>query len=320
VAEGTPSDGWLEWPSCPLCGTEASRLFASREVWAPHRVVCCEACKFVYLSPRPSVAAMRALYERDDYFEGESAESGYRAYAEQERALRLTFRRWLVSLAREGLARGALLEIGCGHGFLLDEAAPFFSRREGTEFSSAAASAAAKRADAIHLGGVEEVPAEARYDLVLSNQVIEHVHAPRDFLARMIDHVKPGGAIAISTPWMRSPWHTVLRSRWPSYKIPEHLLYFDPRSLRALMEGAGLRRVRRFAYPHAFPLSLVAAKLGLALPDAIGRVPLWIPGTTLAMVGVRDDGSPCPDRRRVPARHSYRSASIGLSSEARRAG
>ncbi len=281
----------LDHPACPLCGADAPRVFAARPEWAPHRVVECGGCRFVYLSPRPSELEMRALYARDSYFEAESGTAeapGYGAYAEQELALRLTFRRWLSRLADKGHCGGSLLEVGCGPGYLLDEAGAFFERREGTEYSTAAAHDAAKVADQIHLGGMDAVPADRRYDLVLSNQVIEHVYAPLEFLKAQVERVVPGGAVAIATPWMRSPWQRVLGERWPSYKIPEHVSYFDPASLATLMRESGLREVERLPYGHAFPLSLIAAKLGVGVGGALGRTSLWIPGTTLAMVGVRD--------------------------------
>jgi SAM-dependent methyltransferase len=281
----------LEHPACPLCGADAPRPLAAKPEWTPHRVVACGDCRFVYLSPRPSELEMRALYESDSYFEAENETeetSGYDAYAEQELALRLTFRRWLSRLAGKGHAGGSMLEIGCGHGYLLDEAAAFFGRREGTEYSIAAAHDAAKVADEIHVGGIDAVPADRRYDLVVSNQVIEHVYAPLEFLKAQLALVKPGGTIAIATPWMRSPWQRVLGERWPSYKIPEHVLYFDSTSLTTLMRQAGLQEIERLPYPHAFPLSLVAAKLGMPLGGRLGRTSLWIPGTTLAMLGVRD--------------------------------
>jgi hypothetical protein len=84
---------------------------------------------------------------------------------------------------------------------------------------------------------------------------------------------------------MGSIWQRTLGSRWPSFKIPEHLLYFDLRSLERLLQDAGLVDIRRLPWLHAFPLALVARKLGVWVPERLGRRILWIPGTTLALTG-----------------------------------
>jgi SAM-dependent methyltransferase len=277
-------DAPLERPGCPLCAGSAATPRIAHASLDPYRVVACAACGLAYLSPRPPEAVLRALYERDDYY-GSDTEAGYACYREQELALRLTFRRLLRGLARRGLAGGSLLEVGCGAGYLLDEAAAFFSHREGTEYSRAAAAEAAKRADRIHVGGIECVRG-ARFDVVLSSQVIEHVHRPLDFVREQVARLRPGGAVVVATPWMGSAWQRALGRRWPSLKVPEHVVYYDRRSLARLLERCGLSQVRRIPYPHAFPLSLVAAKLRLRLGGALGRLPVWIPGTTLALCGV----------------------------------
>lgn len=73
--------------------------------------------------------------------------------------------------------------------------------------------------------------------------------------------------------------------RWPSFKVPEHVLYFDFHTLCLLMSRAGLRDIRRLAYPHAFPLGLITAKFGLTVPPALARVKVWVPATTVAAYG-----------------------------------
>lgn len=231
---------------------------------------------------------MRALYADDAYFEGsDAADTGYADYQDQELALRLTFRRWLRTLSYHGVRGESLLEVGCGNGYLLAEAEPWFAQREGTEFSPGAARKASKHADAIHLGGLDALPAHCSYDVVLSNQVIEHLHAPEDFLRAQLDRLHPGGALVVATPWMSSPWQKLLGRRWPSYKIPEHLLYFDRRSLGTLLHRVGLRDVVALSYPHAFPLALIGAKLGISVPSPLGNRSIWIPGTTLGMLGIK---------------------------------
>jgi hypothetical protein len=84
---------------------------------------------------------------------------------------------------------------------------------------------------------------------------------------------------------MNSPLRKVMGRRWPSFKIPEHILYFDAKSLSDLMEKAGLTNVRALPYPHAFPLALIASKLGLPLPRVFGNVNVWVPTTTVAAYG-----------------------------------
>ncbi len=76
---------------------------------------------------------------------------------------------------------------------------------------------------------------------------------------------------------------------WPSFKIPEHILFFDKNSLYRLMSQAGLIKIQSLPYLHAFPLSLVAAKLGIFLPQVFGKINIWMPGTTIALYGFLND-------------------------------
>jgi hypothetical protein len=67
------------------------------------------------------------------------------------------------------------------------------------------------------------------------------------------------------------------------------VLYFDFRTLRMLMSGAGLRDVRRLPYPHAFPLGLIGTKFRLRIPRPLARLNVWVPATTVAVCGRDSD-------------------------------
>ncbi len=223
---------------------------------------------------------MRRLYEDGAYYASETR--GYSDYRGQEMALRLTFRKLLDRLDALGLTGGRLLEVGCGYGYLLREARDRFSYLEATDFAEEAVGHAAQWADRVHAGDVAGV-SHSDFDLVIANHVVEHVYDPRAFVRELAARLRPGGTLLLSTPDMGSGWRRVMGRRWPSFKLPEHLLYFDRSTLFRLMNDAGLVAPEKVPYPHAFPLSLVAEKLGLRAPARLGSFSLWIPGTTLAV-------------------------------------
>jgi len=247
--------------------------------------VRCAECGLHYLYPRLSVDAMQQIYREPSYYEGGA--SGYRdgSYTSQEPSLRATFRRLLKNLDARRLTGGQLLEVGCGHGYLLDEARPFFDRRFGTEYSPEIAAIARGTGAEVFVGGIERVPADLKFQCIVATQVIEHVYEPLSFVQQLVDHTLPGGHIVLATPDIGGVLRKIMGRRWPSFKTPEHVVYFDFGTLSSIMRQAGLDAVRRLPYPHAFPMGLLAAKFGISLPRRLARFQMWVPATTVAAYG-----------------------------------
>ena len=229
---------------------------------------------------------MMQLYRSDTYFGDGPA--GYTSYAEQEQSLRETFRNLVANLQTHGLTGGKLLEVGCGYGFLLDEARQSFDTRVGTELSPRAVEFARLRADHIYAGSLEQIPAGETFDCIISLHVIEHIYKPGAFLSQLSRHLSPGGKMVIATPDMGSLWRRVMGHRWPSFKLPEHIIFFDENTLAALMQQNGLANIEKLSYPHSFSISTIASKLHIPLPYIFSKINLWLPGTTLAMFGLKN--------------------------------
>lgn len=228
---------------------------------------------------------MQGVYRDLSYFEGGTSGYADSSYLAQEAALRATFKRLLHNLKKRALAGGDLLEVGCGYGYLLDEARTYFRRRVATEFSPRGAEIARATGADVFVGGVEQLPAGVMFDCVIATHVIEHIYEPLPFMKRLTAHTKPGGHIVLATPDIGGALRKLMGRRWPSFKVPEHVLYFNFRTLGLLMRQAGLEDIRRLPYPHAFPLGLIAAKFGLALPRFIAHFNVWVPATTVAAYG-----------------------------------
>jgi len=80
-------------------------------------------------------------------------------------------------------------------------------------------------------------------------------------------------------------WRPLMRRRWPFFKVPEHVTYFDQKTLGALLARAGLDAVQPLPYSSAFSLELIGEKLGRQLPEAWKNRQIWIPATTIAAAG-----------------------------------
>jgi hypothetical protein len=93
---------------------------------------------------------------------------------------------------------------------------------------------------------------------------------PKAVLRRLVTHLRPGGALLLSTPDIGALTARLLRRRWAFMTPPEHLGFFDRRSMRFLLEHElGLSVSRSVAKGKWANLGFLAYKLQRVFPDLI---------------------------------------------------
>jgi 2-polyprenyl-3-methyl-5-hydroxy-6-metoxy-1,4-benzoquinol methylase len=224
------------------------------------------------------------MYNGNEYYL-EWGNSGYQDYISQEKSLRITFRKLLNELKRHGMTSGKLLEIGCGYGYFLDEAKKYFSYTSGVDLSEEAGIHAQKLSGAdIYIGDIQSLPEEcSNFNIIVMINVIEHIYNPVEFLLSLKRKLTKGGRIVIATPDIGSFWYRIMKSKWSSFKIPEHVVFYSKKTLTSLLEKAEFNNITQIHFPHAFPFALIISKLGVHLSGEIYQKPVWLPKTMIAL-------------------------------------
>jgi 2-polyprenyl-3-methyl-5-hydroxy-6-metoxy-1,4-benzoquinol methylase len=218
---------------CILCG--AGGPFRPRGAKDGYGIEECHGCGLVQLVPTPTPETLRALYEEESYFGGEG--SGYSQYESQEAEYLATFREDVRRIA-EFTPTGRILEVGCGYGYFLKAALDAGYDAYGVDLSPAAVKFAEERYPGrVFRGFVEEIPEiqAEKYDVIFASHLIEHVTDPAAFLDTAGRLLKPGGLVVMVTPNIGSLLSRVSGQRWVSFKIPEHVSYYDHKTMTELL-------------------------------------------------------------------------------------
>jgi 2-polyprenyl-3-methyl-5-hydroxy-6-metoxy-1,4-benzoquinol methylase len=145
---------------------------------------------------------------------------------------------------------GAFLDIGCNGGFMVEAARERGFDAQGLDIDGVSIAYARRHypKNTFFHGTIESytaVPEALRFDLVYCSEVIEHLPDVQGFTAAVAGLLRPGGVFFVTTPDI-SHWR---RPRdlpaWDAFCPPSHCIYFNPDSLRLLLERHGLRVVRR---------------------------------------------------------------------------
>lgn len=141
-----------------------------------------------------------------------------------------------------------VLEVGCGEGAFM----PLLTQRcerWGVEMDAASAQRAATLMDRVLVGRFENVCGAlppAYFDLVVCNDVIEHMADPDGFLSSVKQCMAPGGCIVASIPNMRHwevLWQLLVRRDWRYVREGimdrTHLRFFTETSIHRLFTDAG---------------------------------------------------------------------------------
>jgi 2-polyprenyl-3-methyl-5-hydroxy-6-metoxy-1,4-benzoquinol methylase len=258
----------LETCACPLCGEPPPPK--TRAAFGPHRVVDCPSCSMRYLTPRVHESDVARLYGAPEYWESGGPEGGYSSYSSMEPLLVRTFVRRLSPFPPRG-AGARLLDVGCGPGAGLEAARSLGYEAWGLDVSSAAVEVASSRQPGrVRLGTLSDrLFPQGFFDVITLFDVIEHIYDLRQLAVDLAWHLAPEGRIAIATPNVESLLARMTGRRWVSYKIPEHVSYFSPRTLAAaLAPGFEIESVSPCG--QYVSLDFLLARVGDALPAGRG--------------------------------------------------
>lgn len=215
--------------TCPAC--EGSRLLRILRD-GKRTIVRCAGCGLAFLDPFPDAAELAALYSSTYYHQ----DPRYSDYLHSETARSISPR----------LPGGRVLDVGVGAGEFLQVASKAGYQAEGIDTSEAAvalcrqAGLTASQADLTTF----DAPASS-FRCVTMWDVIEHLTRPRDYLRAAHRLLAPGGLLVVKTP--NVPWALMTLARVVSRVMtprsllgyPAHLLYFESRSLRTILERSG---------------------------------------------------------------------------------
>jgi len=286
----------VEPSDCMLCRelteTSIAGLFDTRfGIEGSFEVRHCRQCGLEQLSPVPSPAELKNLYERYYNFSGERD------------TLYTTLREWFFSSflyrlwirldgdisfhARPG--SGRLLDIGCNEGRTLKNYARNGFHAEGTELNDTAAAVARAAGFTVFTGQLEDLTPAAPYDVAVLSNVLEHALDPKAMLLSVGRLLKNEGQVWISCPNSQSWLRPVFGRWWINWHVPFHVTHFSSFTLQRLLEDSGFQKIEiRQITPALWVASSIISRLFArkGRPTRQLRNPLLIFGLVLACRGL----------------------------------
>ena len=146
-----------------------------------------------------------------------------------------SFFRWLKGTNNQGqfYARknDLFLDIGCGSGVSLIEAKNLGAKAFGLEADPNVKRIANKLNLKIYNGDLENSPfKDTLFDLIVLNQVIEHIPEPDLLLKKLTNNLKRSGLMIISLPNVDSFWRFLFKDKWINWHVPYHLHHFKEKN------------------------------------------------------------------------------------------
>lgn len=261
---------------CAICGTEGNAaevypanfsmealnpaVFSARRI--PDRIhfrmVRCDYCGLVRSDPIAPPHILDHLYAQSTFDYGEETDNIKRCYGN-----------YLKKLVPYGAGKDALLEIGCGNGFFLDEALRQGYRSvTGVEPSVDAVNRADNHirqwivCDIMRQGLFQS----DQFNIICMFQVLDHIPKPSELLDECLRVLRPGGMVLCINHNIEALSAKILGDRSPIVDV-EHTYLYSPKTLSRLFSAAGFSIVRIGAALNSYSPHYLARIL--PLPKAI---------------------------------------------------
>ena len=188
---------------CHICN-EPTMMFMDQK--AQMLYYHCSGCEYIFKDPSvyQNIADQKARY---DLHENAEESEGYKAY----------FQRFLDFVLPMVKQPKSALDFGCGESTLLAS----MLEEVGIECDY--------YDPLYHSSGLVD---SKKYDLIVSTEVFEHLHQPKEVFEDLLDRLNAGGYLAIQTEF--HPNEMAAFMNWYYTKDPTHIVFFTVKTFEVL--------------------------------------------------------------------------------------
>ncbi len=246
-----------ETVKCEICGGSEYKTVASGfdyEYWTSRQeftCVQCVSCGHFFLNPRPKKEYASLIYPSNYY-----TIAG--RHGKKSSLIISSLKSWIVkrrlSFFKNDLRRPIhILEIGSGDCALLLSLKDAYPNLKCTgvdlKFSSEIKNECNGKNILLFEGAIEDIKLpEKQYDMVVMNQLIEHLWDPSSVLKKLWRSLKENGMISIETVNIKGYDRFFFRkSFWGGYYFPRHMNLFSFGSMDAILKKTGFEVVKHYS-------------------------------------------------------------------------
>ncbi len=255
--------------SCPFCKNSKAKIkFKSSEF----SVCVCSFCQIGYLFPMPTSEKIKNFYNKDYFSKSQNVVCGYRNYISMDNVLAKEATR-KIKYIKKFTSKNKLLDIGCGLGVFLKIAKSSGFNVSGNDISLYARKHLTVEKIPLYQGSITEnvLPLDF-FDIVTAWDVFEHIPQVNKAFKAINRTLKKNGYLILTTPNTLS-WDSKVSGKfWYGYKkIPEHLIFFSPHSIKRVLEVNGFKVIKIQTWGFVRDLRFIFLKLSLYWP-LIGKI------------------------------------------------
>lgn len=229
-----------EYIYCPACDSRKIEDFFKK--WGYNHSLCRD-CKTFYCNPRPNESLLSVYYNN---YSAPKMWTKLLINSDLERKkIQLEPRvRKIMSYLEIKTTPMIAIDIGAGSGAfaltLKDE--NVFSDIIALDISDKCVEQCIKNGLNARKGTINDIP-DQYADLITINDLIEHIANPCNLLEGCYKAMKQGGLLEIATPNGEGFDFKILKDKTSNITPPEHLNYFNPKSIEKLLRKAGFTEV-----------------------------------------------------------------------------
>lgn len=220
--------------NCLLCGNEDHKHRGEKNGYG---IVECEVCTLHFATPTPTQAELDALY-------GAYAPNIFYSKKTSSKIAR-TKRRLMRYMHMAPGKR--FLDAGCNIGTGVEAGRLVGLDAHGIDIGQESISSARKLypEGRYHAGPMESLPPDwGQFDFVYSSEVFEHLPELHTYVKALSDRMSKGAILFVTTP---DAGHFRVPSdfaSWGEVRPPEHIIYFNRKTLTQLLAMHGLKIVK----------------------------------------------------------------------------